>query len=91
MITGFSVRGEVQRKLGLFPASLGFIMTTEEILFDLMTTEEMLFDLLCDLTENAKPEQLNKVMNYLQCIGETEMMMHFVHVQIAKTKIPANA
>tara|TARA_R100000655_G_scaffold48611_1_gene86051 strand:- start:71 stop:316 length:246 start_codon:yes stop_codon:yes gene_type:complete len=81
MITGFSVRGEVQRKLGLFPASIGFIMTTQELLFDL----------LCDLTENATPEQLNKVMNYLQCIGEIEMMFHFVHVEMAKTKTPANA
>lgn len=81
MITGLSVRGEVQRKLDLFPASLGFIMTTKELLFDL----------LCDLTENATSEQLNKVMNYLQCIGETDLMMHFVHVQMAKTKTPAVA
>ena len=56
-----------------------------------MTTQELLFDLLCDLTENATPEQLNKVMNYLQCIGEMKMMMYFVHVQMAKTKTPADA
>lgn len=56
-----------------------------------MTTQDLLFDLLCDLTENATSEQLNKVMNYLQCIGEMKMMMYFVHVQMAKTKTPADA